>query len=309
MTYETLIKRVRDGGTVLLDGGTGTELERRGAEMSPGAWCGPASLGNQELLTRVHQDYIDAGADIITANTYASSRVMLQEAGVADRFGEINRAAVAAAKRARDATADRDIVIGGSLSHMAPMVGGSAKPDPARAWSKTALTEAYTELAQLLQDEGCEVILLEMMYDPERIECAFDAAETTDLPIWAGFSARSGDDGRILGFDPYTEVPFETVVDILKRRPVDAAGVMHTPSNIVGDAIEILRKSYDGPLLAYPDSGYFAMPQWQFHDIIAPADFGHYAASWHASGVQILGGCCGLSPEHIAALKPLKTLP
>ena len=66
---------------IVLDGGTGTELQRRGVAMDPAAWCGPATLNNDELLTQIHLDYIVAGADVITANTYASSRLMLTPAG------------------------------------------------------------------------------------------------------------------------------------------------------------------------------------------------------------------------------------
>ena len=81
---------------------------------------------------------------------------------------------------------------------------------------------------------------------------------------------------------------------------------MHTPSDVVGDAVAILRRAFDGPLTAYPDSGYFKMPHWQFEDVIAPDELLRFATEWVANGVQIVGGCCGLSPEHIAALEPLK---
>ena len=102
MSYIDIKRRLDAGEIVVLDGGTGTELQRRGAQMDPSAWCGPASLNNSELLTQVHLDYIDAGADVITANTFASSRLMLTPAGFADRVEEINRIAVEAALRARD---------------------------------------------------------------------------------------------------------------------------------------------------------------------------------------------------------------
>jgi len=104
MSYATLKERLNNGGIVLLDGGTGTELEKRGAAMDPEAWCRPATLENVDILESVHRDYIAAGADIITANTYASSRLMLEPAGYADHFEEINRAAVAAAHRAVEAS-------------------------------------------------------------------------------------------------------------------------------------------------------------------------------------------------------------
>ena len=81
---------------------------------------------------------------------------------------------------------------------------------------------------------------------------------------------------------------------------------MHTPSNDIGDAITILKAAFDGPLMAYPDSGFFKMPNWQFEDVIPTTTFLGFAEAWIRQGVQIVGGCCGLSPEHIAALRLLR---
>lgn len=297
---------MRSGGIVVLDGGTGTELERRGVPMDPEAWCGPAALENASALENIHRDYIAAGADIVTANTYASSRLMLGPAGFADRFEEINRAAIGAALRARETSGRDDVLVAGSLSHMCPMAGGSGQSDPARAPSESEMADAFAELALFLRDEGCDLILLEMMYDPDRMVPAFKAATETGLPVWAGFSARRGGDGRVLSFAPQREITFEDLLPVLKDFDVAAAGVMHTPSNIIGDAVAILRGAFTGPLTAYPDSGYFKMPQWQFEDVIPPDELLHFATEWVGNGVQIVGGCCGLSPAHIAALAPLK---
>jgi homocysteine S-methyltransferase len=297
---------LRDGGIVILDGGTGTELQRRGVAMDPEAWCGPATLENADVLEGIHRDYIAAGADVITANTFASSRLMLGPAGFADRLEDINRTAIGAAHRAREASGRDDVLVAGSLSHMSPVVSGTARPDMARAPSETEMADAFGELAALMREEGCDLILLEMMYYPERLGPAFTAAAETGLPVWAGFSARRGQDGQILGFAPEREIPFAETIQVLNDFDVAAAGVMHNPSNVVGDAIAILRDAFDGPLMAYPDSGFFKMPDWQFEDTIPPDEFLRFATQWVDNGVQIVGGCCGLSPEHIAALKPLK---
>ena len=82
--YEILFARIKAGGVVILDGATGTELERRGASMDTAAWCGVATKENVTLLEQVHLDYIHAGSEVITANTYASSRLMLTAAGLGD---------------------------------------------------------------------------------------------------------------------------------------------------------------------------------------------------------------------------------
>lgn len=306
MSYAEIERQLRSGGIVILDGGTGTELERRGVPMDPNAWCGTAALENAAMLERIHGDYIAAGADIITANTYASSRLMLGPAGFADRFEEINRTAVAAALRAREVSGRDDVLVAGSLSHAGPVVSGTARPDPARAPSEGAMADAFGELAMLLRDEGCDLIILEMMYNPERMDHAFTAAIASGLPVWTGFSARRGDGGQVLGFAPERDIPLGDIVQVLNRFDVAAAGIMHTQANVVGDALEILGAIFDGPLLAYPDSGYFKSPHWQFEDVIPPDELHRFAAQWVKNRVQIVGGCCGLSPEHIAVLGPLK---
>lgn len=306
MGYADIKRRLDEGGIVILDGGVGTELERRGVSMDPEAWCGPATLDHLSVLEAIHRDYIAAGADIITANTYASSRLMLAPAGLGDRFEDINREAIGAAHQARKASGRADVAVAGSLSHMVPIIKGSARADLARTPSQAEIAEAFRDLALLHRDEGCDLILLEMMYHPERMAAAFQAAIETGLPVWAGFSVRRGADRRVLSFAPDQDIPFEETVKVLADFDVTAAGVMHSPSNVIDDAISILRDAFDGPLTAYPDSGYFKMPNWRFDDIITPDEFLRFATAWVAGGVQVVGGCCGLSPEHIAAIAPLK---
>ncbi|MDA1100023.1 MAG: homocysteine S-methyltransferase family protein [Proteobacteria bacterium] len=306
MSYAKTEALLRRGGIVILDGGTGTELERRGVPMDPKAWCGPAALENSLVLEGIHRDYIAAGADIVTANTFASSRLMLQPAGFADRFEEINRAAIGAALRARAASGRDDVLVAGSLSHMHPFIGDPPQVDPSQVLSEAEMADAFGELAMLLCDEGCDLIILEMMCVPERMGPAFTAAAATGLPVWAGFSARRGEDGQVLSFATGRDIPFAELLQVLKRLDVSAAGIMHTPANVIGDALEILRGVFSGPFLAYPNSGYFKMPQWQFKNVIPPDELLEFATDWVEKGVQIVGGCCGLSPEHIAALGPLK---
>ena len=98
--YSKIRKRLNQNELVILDGGVGTELQKRGIEMDE-SWCGTASR-NTEILKQVHLDYIKAGAQVITTNTYASSRLLLDAAGVGKDFEEINLKAIGAAKAARD---------------------------------------------------------------------------------------------------------------------------------------------------------------------------------------------------------------
>jgi S-methylmethionine-dependent homocysteine/selenocysteine methylase len=300
--YSLMEQRLQGGGIVLLDGGTGTELEKRGAAMDPAAWCGPATLDNAEILKSIHLDYMSSGADVITTNTYASSRLMLEPAGYGERFEEINRAAVTAAHQAREMSGRSDVLVAGSLSHMCPMAADTDRPDADREAPVEIMREGFHELAMLLRDAGCDLILLEMMYCPRRTPLAFEAALATGLPVWAGFAARRDERGEVVSFARDESVPLADILSVLEGADVQAAGLMHTAADVVADAIVILRQHYPGQLMAYPDSGYFRMPSWQFEDIIEPEVLVGFARGWVDNGVQILGGCCGLSPDHIAAL-------
>lgn len=303
MSYASVDEKIRNGNIVLLDGGTGTELEKRGVTMDPEAWCGVATIKNADILEQIHRDYIAAGADIITANTFASSRLMLEPAGFADQFEEINRTAINAACRARDSSGRKDVLVAGSLSQMCPMNADSHRADLDREPPPEVMRDAFFELATLLRDAGCDLLLLEMMYFPHRVPLVFEAALSTGLPVWVGFSARRDQSGEVLSFAPDQAIPFDELLTVLDHADVQAAGLMHSPSDVVGDALAILRGRFSGPLMAYPDSGYFRMPHWQFEDIIEPDALVDFARTWVDSGVQILGGCCGLSPRHIAAMR------
>jgi len=298
--YRRLIGRLHAGEVVVLDGGTGTELQRRGAPMDPGAWCGPATLGNDALLTEIHLDYVRAGAEVITANTFASSRLMLEPAGFGNRVEEINRRAVAAALRARDAAQPgRDVVVAGSLSHMVPVAAGTADVDVRRVPSDARCAEAYHELAGILKDAGVDHLMLEMMYHPGRTPLVVEAALATGLPVWFGLSARRGADGSVLAFHHADDIPLAEIARLIPPS-ADVAGVMHTTSDLVAEADAIVAAHFGGPRSAYPYSGWFEMPDWRFVDVIEPAQLEQLYRSWVAGGVRLIGGCCGLTVEHVA---------
>ena len=76
---------------------------------------------------------------------------------------------------------------------------------------------------------------------------------------------------------------------------------MHTGAEIIGETLAAIRKNFSGPLSAYPDSGYFEMPDWRFVDVIAPDRLEKFFAEWFKLGAQLIGGCCGLTVDHIHA--------
>jgi len=302
MSYAPLKKRLDAGETLILDGATGTELQRQGAKMDATAWSAPVVLDDPKLLTDIHADYIRAGADVVTANTFSASRMLLDPAGYGDKVQEIIRRSVEVAQKARDmAAAGRPVAVAGSISHMVPVVQGANRTDPARLPPDSQITDSMNELAETLRRSGVDLIILEMMNRPNRIKLALDAALATGFPVWFGLSARKGEDGHAISFDSSMEAPLETIVRLIPASGIDAAGCMHTGSEIMLDALKQLRSGFKGPLMAYPDSGYFEMPDWRFVDVITPDRLERFFGSWLEAGVQVIGGCCGLTTEHIKA--------
>ena len=302
--YRNLKEKIDGNNLVILDGGVGTELQFRGIEMDQ-TWCGSASL-NTEVLEQIHLDYINAGAEVITTNTYASSRLMLGAAGLGNNFEEINLKAIYAAQEARLKAKKDNILVAGSLSHRLPIPDGAKQSDPRHGVSESRLRENCEQMAMFLAENGCDIIILEMMYHPERMLPVFEAAEKSKKPIWAGFSTRLSDAGLVLSFMEEDDIPFGSVVKIVKDFNIDVAGIMHTDVNAVSPSLEVLKNFFDGPLMVYPDSGGWVSPNWDFDRVIQPKQLKSFAEKWINEGVNIIGGCCGLSPNHIKEIATLK---
>ncbi len=302
--YEKFYKRLKDKDVIILDGGVGTELQKRGIEMDA-AWCGAASR-HEKILTQIHSDYISAGCEIITTNTYASGRIMLQAANLEDHFEEINAKAIKASISAREKVPEKEILIAGSLSHRFPINDGDKQSRPDDKITDIKFEASCNELSDLLAAKGCDLIILEMMYHPKRIRTVVQAAFNSGLPVWAGFSTRRGKNGSILSAMDEEAVFFDEILSIVEDFNFDAVGVMHTHVNDISDTLAILKNKYSLPLMVYPDSGGWVSPNWDFEKVIKPDEFQKLTKSWVKEGAQIIGGCCGLSPAHISAISVLK---
>lgn len=290
-------RRLAAGEVILLDGGTGTELERRGAAMHDAVWCAAATLSHGDLLRTVHEDYVRAGASVIIANTYASNRLMLEPAGLGGEFEAINRRAVEVALEARARAAGGDAVaVAGSMSHMLPM-----RHDPAWAPSPARAAECFSEMAETLAAAGVDLIILEMMSNPDLARPALAAALATGRPVWIGYSALRGEGGAPVPF-LRADLAFADLLGAVPPSQAPVAGVMHTHVDLTSPALAVLRGFFDGPTMAYPDSGFFEMPSWRFVDVISPAELARAAREWLGEGVRVVGGCCGLGVEHVEAL-------
>lgn len=281
---------------VLIDGATGTELQRRGVPMDEIAWSGAAVLSHPDAVRQTHEDYIRAGARVITTNTFGSTRQMLEPAGYGDQVETVHRGAVKLAMQARENVAELGVAIAGSISTEPPGFDRDAFLSPEKE------LEAYREAAGLLADAGVDLIALEMIVETNHAARAMQAALETNLPVWLGVGCKKTRDGKIVSFD-HTDLDFVTVLDALIPKRPTVVNIMHSEIGAIPEAIELVRQRWSGPLGVYPESGYFTKPNWNFVDVIPPAELVTEALGWVAAGVRLLGGCCGTSPDHIKALQ------
>jgi methionine synthase I (cobalamin-dependent) len=296
--YKNIQEKLNRGQTIILDGGTGTDIQRRGAPMSGETWCAEVNLTHPEIVRAVHEDYIRAGADIITANTFASSALSFNHYGRDDDLLKIDTAAVAIAKNAARGKA---VAVAGSVSTMRPVEPGSDRTMKEREWPETEARELFRRKVENLASTGVDLLMMEMMRDVDYSVYATEAAIATGLPVWVGISVERRADGLLSGFDRQDQL-LEDVAKRLAATHPAVMNIMHTSSNDTDEALDILRKYWDGPVGVYPECGYFKSPDWQFVDVISPNDLVAKSHDWQAQGANIFGGCCGIGPEHIAAL-------
>lgn len=295
------LERLHEGERLILDGAIGTELQRRGAPMDSVAWCAVATRTHPDVLKQVHDDYIALGAQIITANTFSTARHVLESAGLGDETETINRTAVYVARQAADEASADGVFVAGSISSMGPLSA------PESSLTGHDVAASYDEQARLLADAGADLLVAEMMADLANTTLIVEAAESVGLPLMVGWSASFDDDGSVApyGGDRHREgqgLSFEELTRQGADLGGDVAGVMHSHVDVTGPALDVLRRNWDGPLMAYAETGRFEPPNWVFEDVVSPAAYAAIGREWADAGVQIIGGCCGTTPEHIAAL-------
>lgn len=290
-----LERRISEGDVILLDGATGTELERRGVPMDGVAWCAAALVTHPEVVREVHEDYVRAGAGVIIANTFPAARHVLEPAGLGERMRELNELAVRLAAEARESAAEGPVYVAGSISTFSPGHDNDREPGEREARAN------YAEQAEVLAGTGADLLALEMMRDVEQATYAVEAAVATGLPVWVGFSCKRDADGTVVLWDGK-----DTLAAALEAVPlgdVSLVSVMHTLVEDTPAALDEVVGRWDGTVGAYPHSGRFVMPNWQFTGMISPEDFAVEAEGWLEKGARAIGGCCGIGPEHIRLLK------
>jgi S-methylmethionine-dependent homocysteine/selenocysteine methylase len=295
--YERIEEKLGAGQIIILDGGTGTDIQRRGVPMNPDTWSAEANITHPEIVRAVHEDYIAAGADAVIANTFATSPLLFNHLGRDDELPAIDAAAVAAARQA----SQERVPVAGSFSTMRPVVKGSDRTARQREWAKKDAKELFKRKADSLVAADVDFIVMEMMRDLDYSLWATEAAVATGLPVWVGIAVETDANGRLKGFGR-EDFAFEDIIRPLMETGATVLNIMHSSPNDTTTAIPVAQAKWKGPLGAYPESGYFAMPDWKFVDIIPVPAFVELAKAWAERGVTILGGCCGIGPDHIKAL-------
>ena len=284
-----------EGLPILIDGGMGTELEKSGVPMDGKVWSARAMLSHPDKVRDVHERYIRAGAEAIITNTFSSARHMLEPGDLGAEVRNVNLKAVELARQARDAAASSPVALVGSICEWAH--------DEHPTWnSPEVVGRAAAEQAEILAEAGVEILAVEMCERAELSDAVVEAVIRVGLPVWLGVSARRHQDQDRLSSFGYPERDFEEVVKVVSRYPAAILNVMHTPVSDVGAALEVVRSHWKGPVGIYPESGEFMMPNWNFVDVIDPPTLAQNAVVWANDGVRLIGGCCGLGPDHIAAV-------
>jgi len=290
--------------TILLDGGMGRELRFRGVDVMTSIWSVKALIDAPEVVREVHSDFISAGADIITINSYGIVRSNLAWAGIENRFKELNLLACTLAQEARDAS-DGAVLIAGSL----PPLAGSFRPDLVGRFED--MEPLYREQAELLAPH-VDLLFCETMSSANEARAAATAATQTGKPVWVCWTLHEDISGRLRSGE-----------DI-----VDAAGVLAglPVSGLLANCCAPESITRAMPQLAQTGMKYFGgyantfqpIPEdWKLEgnkqtdgslglrEDLDPEIYAVHARDWLKAGATVVGGCCGTRPAHIARLKEL----
>jgi S-methylmethionine-dependent homocysteine/selenocysteine methylase len=289
------MKCLQNGDRILIDGATGTEIERRGVPMVDNAWNGGGALTHPEIVRQVHEDYIRYGAQIVISNTFSTSRHVLQDAGLEEHFEVLNRRGVELACEARTNMQMPNVLVAGGITHWS---------FTSRIPSRPQLQANAEEQTTIMADAGADLIMLEMMADVERMLIMLAAAQKSGLPVWVGFSCQIDEQGmvRLLHGPTLAEG-----IQAIQEEDVPVINIMHTEVEDIEACLDVLQANWSGPTGVYAHSGKFVAPNWVFNDTISPEDYAAAAQTWLGRGVQVVGGCCGIGVEHITMLQDIVT--
>lgn len=282
---EAFLARLKAGEVLVADGATGTMLQSMGlpAGSAPEVWI----LEQPDQIRALHRSYVEAGADLILTANFGGSRYRLKAHDLSDRVEEIN---VRAAELAREVAGD-EVFVAGDMGPtgllLAPL--GEATPE--------GLADAFAQQTKGLVEGGVDLLLIETMSDIGEAQAAIEGARRiTDLPIFCTFS-----------FDTHGRTMMGTRPEAVAKKIgplVEGVGANcgRDPAEYVG-FVEAMSQVAPGVVLwAKPNAG---LPRMEDDRVVydaSPEYMGQIALQLREAGAQIIGGCCGTTPEHIAAI-------
>ena len=288
MPYE--LSRRLAAGPLLCDGAMGTLLYARGVSLD--ACFDVLNLNNPRVVQSIHADYIAAGADCIETNTFGANRFKLAVHGLERQVREINRRGVALARDVRESSG-RDVFVLGSIGplgkYLAPL--GTVTPDEARA--------AFQEQAEALLEGGIDAFVVETFSDLNEVALAVAAIRVmTDVPIIAQMAFT--DDGVT-----FTGRPAAEVARALRALPIQGLGAnCSVGSSTLYDVLEHMRPEAGSlPLCIQPNAGLPSRIGERVIYLSSPAYMAEYAERMVGAGARLVGGCCGTTPQHVAAMR------
>lgn len=270
---------------IILDGATGTNLMAAGMPIGvcPEAWI----LEHKEVLLNLQRGYVEAGTNIVYAPTFTGNRIKLEEYGLADRITEINTELV---RLSREAVGDKALVAGDMT-----MTGQQLFPLGELMFEE--LVEVYKEQASILDKAGADLFVVETMMSLQECRAAVLAIkEVSDKPVMVTLTYN--EDGRTL-----YGTPPEAAVVVLQSLGVDVIGINCStgPMEMI-EPVKIMAEYATIPILAKPNAGLPELVDGETVYRMTPEEFAEAGAALVEAGAAIVGGCCGTTPEHIAAL-------
>ena len=307
--HANLIARLRTrlllGPPLLLDGATGTELERRGVRTGLPLWSTHALLEAPALVEEIHRDYVEAGAEILTANTFRTQQRTLARGGYAERAAQLTVLAVQLARNASQRAARFDAPDANVPPTLlgrfrVPLIAGSAPPledcyHPERVPDPQTLYREHTEHIQNLVAAGVDLVLIETMNTIREAKAALQAAHELHATCCVSFVCR--EDGRLLSGETLSDA-IEAVVLL---EPL-AVLVNCLPASYVPSCLAALQGG-GLPFGVYANLGApDAVTGFHRSEECSPEAFATLSFAWVEAGAHIIGGCCGTTPAHIRAI-------
>ena len=314
--YANLQARLDNGEVIVLDGAIGTQLQTMGVPMSNRAWAGIALKDHPFTVRRMHENYIKAGVDVVTVNTYPSARHNLEPLGLADMTVELNLRAVMLAEDARErAAGERPIYIAGSVSNYGLLTGSEPGwRDLAYFKGRSELSEDQAranlqEQAEILAEAGVDFLLAEATGSNVQRKWVVEACLATGLPVWAGFKVRLDEGDSTVRVGYHSELALADGFDDIASLGSAVVTIFHSSVASTNAALALVKERWSGPVGIYPEAERRDYVEtYRDRNVptrLTPEEFLSKTKTWVAQGVQIIGGCCGVELEYIRPLREL----